>query len=68
MGLKWTSIFCQQAKFVLKTDDDIYVNLPLLHKAVTTEESFSHKIQGTKKLLILSGQCMAVGHTATDKL
>ncbi len=37
MGLKWASIFCPQAKFVLKTDDDIYVNLPLLLDALSSE-------------------------------
>lgn len=27
MGLKWTSTYCKQAKFLLKTDDDIFVNM-----------------------------------------
>ena len=39
MGLKWGAIFCPQAKYVMKTDDDIFVNIPLLHKALT-EENF----------------------------
>ncbi len=34
MGLKWSAIFCPQAKFVMKTDDDIFVNLPLLRDAL----------------------------------
>ena len=37
MGLKWTSIFCPQTKFVLKTDDDIYVNVALLHRTIHQE-------------------------------
>ena len=46
MGLKWVSIFCQQARFAMKTDDDIYVNLPLLHSALTNESKFQIKITG----------------------
>ena len=34
MGLKWSAIFCPQAKFVMKTDDDIFINVPLLHSAI----------------------------------
>ncbi|XP_076030130.1 beta-1,3-galactosyltransferase 1-like [Oratosquilla oratoria] len=30
MGLKWAWRHCPQARFVLKTDDDMYVNVPLL--------------------------------------
>ncbi|XP_041347349.1 beta-1,3-galactosyltransferase 1-like [Gigantopelta aegis] len=29
-GLKWVSTFCRQAAYVLKTDDDIFVNMKLL--------------------------------------
>ena len=47
MGLKWTSIFCPQAKYILKTDDDIYVNVPLLHQALQKESSkLSNSIHG----------------------
>ena len=28
MGFKWASLQCQSAKFVLKTDDDMFVNIP----------------------------------------
>ena len=28
--LKWIQSFCQNAKFLLKTDDDMYINIPLL--------------------------------------
>ena len=27
MGLKWVSNHCMKAEFVMKTDDDIYVNI-----------------------------------------
>ncbi|XP_050708526.1 beta-1,3-galactosyltransferase 1-like isoform X1 [Eriocheir sinensis] len=30
MGLKWTATHCQQAQYLLKTDDDIFVNVPTL--------------------------------------
>ncbi len=47
MGLKWTAIFCPQAQFVLKTDDDIYVNLEYLHRSLRQEHaSFSKHIHG----------------------
>ena len=32
------SIFCPQAQYVLKTDDDIYVNLDLLHRSLLVED------------------------------
>lgn len=39
MGLKWTAIFCPQARYVLKTDDDIFVNVPLLHAALKAQQT-----------------------------
>ena len=30
--LRWLSLFCQNAKFLMKTDDDVFINLPLLLK------------------------------------
>ena len=47
MGLKWSAIFCPQAKYVMKTDDDIFVNIPLLHEAITkTPKQFATQING----------------------
>lgn len=30
MMLKWVNRYCQAVQFLMKTDDDIYVNLPAL--------------------------------------
>ncbi|XP_029634450.2 beta-1,3-galactosyltransferase 1-like isoform X2 [Octopus sinensis] len=32
--LRWVSSSCSKVKFVLKTDDDMYINLPLLEKTL----------------------------------
>ena len=32
MGFKWASLQCRTAKFVLKTDDDMFVNVPAILK------------------------------------
>ena len=54
MGLKWMSIFCPKAKYVLKTDDDIFVNIPLLIEALEKEtKNFSSQISGTNLLNIM---------------
>jgi len=49
MGLKWMSIFCPHAKFILKTDDDIYVNVPLLTSTAALESNFYNNIHGCIK-------------------
>ena len=48
MGLKWTSIYCNQAKYIMKTDDDIFVNVPLLHRVAVKEAQapFRNQISG----------------------
>ena len=33
-GLKWMQDFCSKAKFVMKTDDDMYVNIELLQALI----------------------------------
>lgn len=36
MGFKWAATRCAHARFVLKTDDDMYVNIPNLLKRLNT--------------------------------
>ncbi|XP_046581238.1 beta-1,3-galactosyltransferase 1-like [Haliotis rubra] len=40
MGLKWASSFCDNAKFVLKTDDDMWVNVPEILQLVNRNQLF----------------------------
>lgn len=37
--LKWVSLFCSNTKFVLKVDDDMYVNIPFLVKILRLRAS-----------------------------
>ncbi|XP_041370831.1 beta-1,3-galactosyltransferase 1-like [Gigantopelta aegis] len=39
MGLKWVTYFCSKARFVMKTDDDMYVNLPAIVRVLIKEET-----------------------------
>ncbi|RNA03629.1 beta-1-3-galactosyltransferase 1-like [Brachionus plicatilis] len=34
MGLKWLTEYCSNAKFALKTDDDVVVNMPVLERYI----------------------------------
>lgn len=34
MALKWTKYFCSKAKYLLKTDDDVFINIPEFLKHV----------------------------------
>lgn len=36
-GMKWAAIYCPAAQWVMKTDDDMYVNLPLLREHLNKE-------------------------------
>ncbi|XP_060081093.1 beta-1,3-galactosyltransferase 1-like [Ylistrum balloti] len=38
MGFKWANLFCSSAKFVMKTDDDVYVNVRNLLESVKNHE------------------------------
>lgn len=49
MGVKWASIFCPNAKFVMKTDDDMFVNLQGLQKVLLKH--------GKKLQYSIGGQC-----------
>ncbi|XP_060071997.1 beta-1,3-galactosyltransferase 1-like [Ylistrum balloti] len=42
MAYKWASTKCKEAKFVMKTDDDMYVNIPNI---LTTAKSHKEKLQ-----------------------
>ena len=35
LGLRWVSMYCPQAKFILKSDDDMMVNVPALIDSLT---------------------------------
>ncbi|XP_054289413.1 beta-1,3-galactosyltransferase 5-like [Macrosteles quadrilineatus] len=39
LGLKWATYHCPDAKYVLKTDDDVFVNTPFLEEFLTRELS-----------------------------
>ena len=40
IGLQWALTFCNQTKFVMKTDDDMYVNIPgLMKKAADNRDT-----------------------------
>ena len=43
-GIKWASEYCQAARWVLKTDDDMYVNIGGLLDYLTAEFSTSEKL------------------------
>ncbi|XP_052784570.1 beta-1,3-galactosyltransferase 1-like [Mya arenaria] len=42
--LKWVSIFCAEIEYMLKADEDVFVNIPLLMKYL---KSFPQKIKGS---------------------
>ena len=39
MGYIWTSIYCSTASFILKTDDDVYVNITGLLRTVNINQA-----------------------------
>ena len=43
-GIKWASEYCGSARFVLKTDDDMYVNIGRLTEYLSAEFSHSQKV------------------------
>lgn len=49
MSFKWASTYCHNAKFAMKTDDDMFVNLPGLKQIVLKHEK---RLQSS-----LGGQC-----------
>ena len=43
-GIKWAGQFCGQAEFVMKTDDDMYVNLDNMMEYLKREHTTSNKV------------------------
>ena len=56
MMLKWFSQNCENTKYLLKTDDDMYINLSVLHQVVTSHD-ISHE---GSDLLVGSLVCSAL--------
>lgn len=54
MGMKWVSMYCPQAEYILKTDDDVFVSLSnivqLLEKAPRKNYYTGYVYTGTKPL------------------
>ncbi|KAH3692421.1 beta-1,3-galactosyltransferase 1-like [Dreissena polymorpha] len=51
MGFKWASTKCPNAKFVMKTDDDVWVNVPSLMKLLSGSDMTKYLQTG------LTGSC-----------
>jgi len=43
-GMHWASSHCPQAKWVMKTDDDMYVNVPLLRSHLKKAHPHPHRV------------------------
>ena len=39
MGLRWASMFCPEAKFVVRVDDDVFLNLNNLIKFLRSHQN-----------------------------
>ncbi|CAC5418726.1 B3GALT1 [Mytilus coruscus] len=59
MGLQWTVKFCNNAKFIFKTDDDMYVNIPRLVSLI--------KENGDVLQTSVGGRCFASRRPNRDK-
>lgn len=55
-GLHWVNTFCSNAKYVMKTDDDMYVNTPLISKMLLA----------SPKSRFLGGYCWGVSTPHRD--
>jgi beta-1,3-galactosyltransferase 1 len=47
MGLKWTLMFCFNAKYVLKVDDDVLVNLNILDMISYWDKTYPNKFNNS---------------------
>ncbi|KAG8235631.1 hypothetical protein J437_LFUL014889 [Ladona fulva] len=59
MGLKWATYFCSQANYVLKTDDDVFVNIPALVRYLSDPFSSNNLKAFPKKYILCSRQDQA---------
>ena len=59
MGLKWVSQHCYSAKFVMKIDDDVYLNVPNLISAI---ETYGLELQNS-----IGGLCFTNGYPERSK-
>lgn len=55
-GMHWVHTFCSNAKYVMKTDDDMYVNTPLIVKM----------LRATPKTKFLGGYCWGISTPHRD--
>ena len=42
MGLRWAAHFCSQAKFVVRVDDDVFLNVETLTRFLRGDEGGIH--------------------------
>jgi len=68
-GIKWANNLCKQAKYVMKTDDDIYVNLPrLVHFLGEQSKQEKHiygcikNVNGAPQPIAMSGVAFPTRH------
>ncbi|OWF51501.1 beta-1,3-galactosyltransferase 1-like [Mizuhopecten yessoensis] len=59
MAFKWASTHCAHAQYLMKTDDDMYVNMPGLRKAIGDN---SQQLQSA-----IGGKCMPEADPVRDK-
>ncbi|KAK6173283.1 hypothetical protein SNE40_016763 [Patella caerulea] len=58
MGLKYVSNYCKQTKYVLKTDDDMWINIPALQGLLKTD--------GYKLNTAVGGSCSQIAFPIRD--
>jgi hypothetical protein len=50
MALKWFSYFCSEVNFLLKVDDDLFINMPNIYKLIETFTSSSNMLRPSQVL------------------
>jgi hypothetical protein len=66
LGKHWAAIYCKQAEFVIKTDDDVFVDMFATYVYTRNRTAFSKLV----KLYTIQSHCKAVLHSKkyTNKL